>query len=140
MTDTPQESEAVAKAMRRFWEKTAECRLNDMRFLNDELSKATALLRRFHEWHTRLEPDAVAYGAEPEDLYSASDIGKQTVAFLAGSPTTHVNEPAKTEHDREDVLTELARLGQEFDAAPDADYQRKVSHMQEDFPDGLGDA
>ena len=29
----------------------------------------------------------------------------------------HVNETPKTEHDREDVLTELARLGQEFDRA-----------------------
>ncbi len=28
-----------------------------------------------------------------------------------------VNEILKSEHDREDVLTELARLGQEFDAA-----------------------
>jgi flagellar biosynthesis/type III secretory pathway protein FliH len=28
-----------------------------------------------------------------------------------------VNEILKSEHDRDDVLTELARLGQEFDAA-----------------------
>jgi hypothetical protein len=56
-----------------------------MRFLNDQLSKATALLRRFHEWHTRLEPDAISYGAAPEDLYSESDIGKETATFLTSS-------------------------------------------------------
>lgn len=48
----------------------------------------------------------------------AHQCAREARKVIFGATTTlHVNEAPKSEHDREDVLTDLARAGQEWDAA-----------------------